>query len=82
MSNDLIQKKDQNTALLIAIDELNKVAAKQNVFFAVVEATKVNLMLENEVINEALKAQGVETKQSNCFGNLLGIIITKDNTGL
>lgn len=57
MSADLIQKKDENTALLIAIDELNKVAARQNVFFAMVEATKVNLMLENEVINNKLSKQ-------------------------
>lgn len=55
MSADLIQKKDNNTSLILAIDELSKVAAKQNVFFAMIEATKVNLMLENEVINNKLK---------------------------
>lgn len=54
MSAELIQKKDNNTALLIAIDEFTKVAQRQNVFFAMVEATKVNLMLENEVINNKL----------------------------
>ena len=54
--NDLIQKKDNNTALLIAIDEFTKVAQKQNVYLGLVDALRVNLQLENEVINNKLKA--------------------------
>ena len=56
MSTDLIQKKDNNTALILAIDELNKVAEKQNVYIGIVDALRVNLQLENEVINNKLKA--------------------------
>lgn len=56
MSADLIQKKDQNNTLLIAIDEFTKVAQRQNVYLGMVDALKVNLQLENEVINNKLKA--------------------------